>query len=237
MLIKKWHITVSLVCVITGMLLALDLKNYFLVTNTVTRRNESLVNFINAQKQKNLDLEKEIDNTRKELASVQKNQASGQGYLGTLQNNLEELKYESGLTPVIGPGVVITLDDRKDTGNPNESPDNFVIHFSSLLYIINDLKAAGAEAISVNGVRIVGISDIRCAGPIITSNGKELAPPFEIKAVGNPTYLESAVKNGEYNLLELETFPVSLEKQEDIMIPQYKGSFTFNYATPVKEGE
>lgn len=237
MQLKKWHITVSLVCIITGMLLALDLKNYFLTKNPVSRRNESLVNFIKTQEQKNLALEKEIDTIRKQLAKVQKTQASGQGYLSTLQKDLETLKYESGLTPVTGPGAVIILDDRKDAGNPNEPPDNFVIHYSSLLYIINDLKAAGAEAISINGIRIVGISDIRCAGPIITTNGKELAPPFEIKAIGNPAYLESAVKNGEYSLLELEKFPVTFEKQDELMIDQYKGSFTFNYATPVKEGE
>lgn len=235
MQIKKWHITVSLVCIITGMLLALDLKNYFQVTNPVTRRNESLVNFIKTQEQKNLELEKEIDNMRKQLDEVQKTQASGQGYLGGLQKNLETLKYESGLTPVSGPGVVITVTDQ-EKARTVENPEDYLVHFSSILYIVSDLKSAGAEAIAVNGLRLVGTSDIRCAGTIITVNGKKLAPPYEIKAVGRPDYLESVLKNGEYNLLELQNFPVTFEKQEDVFIPGYKGSFSFNYATPVKEG-
>ncbi|MFZ5641841.1 MAG: DUF881 domain-containing protein [Bacillota bacterium] len=237
MQIKKWHITVSLVCIITGMLLALDLKNYFQSTSPVTRRNQSLVQVIKTQEQKNLELETEIATIRKQLEDVQKTQASGQGFLGSLQKDLETLKFEAGLAPVTGPGIVVTLDDRKDAGSPNESPDDYVIHFSSLLYVVNDLKTAGAEAISVNEVRLVGTSDIRCAGPIITVDGKNLAPPFEIRAIGNPAYLEQAVRNGEYSLLELEKFPVTLKIHQDVEIPAYKGSFTFNYATPVKEGE
>lgn len=234
MQIKKWHITVSLVCIITGMLLALNLKNYFQVTNPVARRNESLVNFIKTQEQKNLELETEIDTIRKQLGEVQKTQASGQGYLGELQKNLEMLKYESGLTPVSGPGVVITMTDQ-EKAHTVDNPEDYLIHFSSILYIVSDLKAAGAEAISVNNLRLVSTTDIRCAGTIITINGKKLAPPYEIKAVGSPSYLESVLRNGEYNLLELQNFPVTFDKQEEVYIPGYKGSFSFNYATPVKE--
>jgi uncharacterized protein YlxW (UPF0749 family) len=218
------------------MLLALDLKHYFRITNPVTRRNETLVTFIKTQEQKNLELETEIDTMRKQLGNVQKTQASGQGYLGTLQRELETLKYESGLTPVTGPGIVLTIDDHVKARTV-DNPEDYLIHFSSILYITSDLKAAGAEAIAINDLRLVSTSDIRCAGTIITVTGKKLAPPYEIKAVGNPKYLEAVLNNGEYNMLELEDFPVSYKKLDDLLIPGYKGSFTFNYATPVKKGE
>lgn len=234
--IKKWHVTVSLVCIISGMLLALDLKNHFRETNPVSRRNQSLVQVIHSQEEKNTQLEAEIAKIRRELDQVQKNQASGQGFLGDLQKQLEVLKFESGLTPVSGPGVVITLTDQ-EKARTSDNPDNYLIHYSSILYIVSELKAAGAEAIAVNDVRVVGTSDIRCAGTVILVNGKEMAPPYTVKAIGKPTDLEEVTKNGEYNLLELEKFPVTFEQQGDINIDAYKGSFTFNYATPAKAGE
>ncbi len=236
MRIQKWHITVSLVCIISGMLLALNLKDHYNETNPVARRNESLVQVIQTQQQKNQELEKEIATIRNELEMVQKTQASGQGYLGKLQQNLETLKYEAGLTSVTGPGIIATLEDQ-EKARTADNPENYLIHFSNILYLVSDLKAAGAEAITVNDVRIVGTSDIRCAGTIITVNRKELAPPYIIKAVGDPVLLESVVRNGEYYMLELEKFPVTFEKQENIYIEKYKGSFAFNYVTQVKEGE
>jgi len=234
--IKKWHITVSLVCIISGMLLALDLKNFYLQTNPGARRNQTMVQVIETQQQKNLALETEIAGIRKQLDEVQKTQSSGRGYLGDLQKDLETLKYEAGLTAVAGPGVVVTVTDQEQARTA-DNPEYYLIHFSSILYIVSDFKAAGAEAIAVNEERIVGTSDIRCAGTIITVNGKEMAPPYEIKAIGNITYLETVLKNGEYGSLEQQKFPVSYEKQEDIHISPYKGSFTFNYAIPAKAGE
>jgi len=112
-----------------------------------------------------------------------------------------------------------------------------MIHYSNILYIVNDLRSAGAEAISVNGIRVVSTSDIRCAGSIILVNTRRLAPPYTINAIGDPETLELYVRSGEYFTLEMAQFPVTLEQSEEIIMPAYKGSYTFNYATSVpKEG-
>jgi len=67
-------------------------------------------------------------------------------------------------------------------------------------------------------------------------NTHRLAPPFEIKAIGNPQLLEDVVRTGEYTTLELGNFPVTLDKNDKITIPAYEGSYSFNYASPLEEG-
>ena len=76
----------------------------------------------------------------------------------------------AGLTDIHGPGVEIVLNDRKkDNIMPDEmfSITDFIVHDSDLLEVVNELKAAGAEAIGINGVRILGNSRISCGGPTI----------------------------------------------------------------------
>ena len=71
-----------------------------------------------------------------------------------------------------------------------DDPNRYIIHYENLLYLVNDLRNAGAEGISINGQRIVVSSEIRCVGNVILVNTTRLAPPFEISAIGDPKALE-----------------------------------------------
>ena len=77
------------------------------------------------------------------------------------------LMLASGQTAVKGPGVIVTLDDSKKMVK-NDDPNLYLIHDEDMLKVINELRAAGAEAISINGQRLTGNSEIRCAGPTIS---------------------------------------------------------------------
>jgi uncharacterized protein YlxW (UPF0749 family) len=102
-----------------------------------------------------------------------------------------------------------------------------------LLYIVNDLRAAEAEAISVNDQRVVTTTEIRCAGTTILVNTTRLAPPYIIRAIGNPDGLSSVLESpeNEYNILKMAGFPVSVESSQAVLVPAYKGSYQFSYAT------
>lgn len=197
-------------------------------------RNKTLVSVIETQEQKNTELENEISNIRKEIEQNHSLNA-GRPDLDPIKKELNRLQTQAGLTKVEGPGIIITIDDQEKARTAKD-PEFYMIHYSSILYIVNDLRAAGAEAIAVNNERIVATTDIRCAGSIILVNTSRLAPPYEIKAIGNPQELEAIVRTGEYTTLELGQFPVSLEKPKEITIPAYKGSYSFNYAVTPKEG-
>ena len=93
----------------------------------------------------------------------------------------------AGLTDVEGPGVSVILNDSKAENTTGDEAD-YLIHDSDLLSVINELRDAGAQAISFNGERILATSEVRCAGSVVMVNGKRFAAPFIIYAIGDPDY-------------------------------------------------
>ena len=82
-------------------------------------------------------------------------------------NEVEEiaaLKIRAGLTALAGAGVTVEMDDSNRSAKSGDDPNLYVIHDDDVLRVINELRAAGAEAISINGQRLIETSEIRCAG-------------------------------------------------------------------------
>ena len=154
-----------------------------------------------------------------------------------LEDYEKQIKEKSkilGLTEVTGPGVIVKL---KDSQNTNQSLDlsSQLVHDFDVLSIINELKNAGAEAISVNGNRIVSTSSILCSGNVIEINNQKVGTPFEIMAIGLPEQLAALSRPGGY-LSRLEQYGIitELEKSNNITIPKYTGALNFKYAQNAK---
>lgn len=164
----------------------------------------------------------------------------------TTQNNEEleqaenEIKLGNkllGLTDVTGPGVIITLQDAKEI-NPNLSLSisDFLVHDMDVLSVINELKNAGAEAISINDQRLVSLTSISCGGNVIDINGEKVGAPFTIKAIGFPEQLANISRPGGYlSILEEASVQTELKKSNNISIPKYSGVMNFKYAKSVEK--
>lgn len=165
---------------------------------------------------------------QKIVDEYQTNAATNDSLIASMQKQISTLSLLAGNTDVSGEGIVITLYD----GTSSDS----LVHDSDLLTVVNELRVAGAEAISINNQRIIATSAIRCVGSVIQVNYQKVAAPFEIKAIGNAQYLESAmtIKNGLVDVLNGYGLKVSLTRESDISIPKYDGTLSFNYA---KQGE
>ncbi|NPV30358.1 MAG: DUF881 domain-containing protein [Firmicutes bacterium] len=243
--LKKWQLPLTLVFLISGILLVSVLRSLAASNQTPWRqKNENLVAMIQTQERIIKRLEAEIEEKRASLARSQEALAAGEAELQNLQNKLRELKVQAGLVEVEGPGIVVFLDDNRkgaeaaQAKNPGQfQAEDFLIHDKHILYIINELRVGGAEAISVNDQRIVTSSDIRCVGPMILVNTTRLAPPYVVKAIGNPDSLARVLEapESEYNILKMAGFPVNLEKHPNIVIPPYKGSYQFTFTQPKEE--
>ena len=144
-----------------------------------------------------------------------------------------------GLSEVKGPGVVIRVEDSKidlSKLDINKSMDlsNYIVHDMDLLKVVNELKNAGAEAISINEQRIISTTSIICGGNTISINGEKIGSPFVIKAIGSPEALANLERPGGCiaNLKERELVAV-LKKDNDITIPKYSGVLNFKYLSYV----
>lgn len=224
-----------------GMLLALALKTQRQAASEgIPNRWPAIRTEFRNIKEENEKLRKDIGVYRNREEEMARQQAMGLSTAKGLQRTLDEAKALGGLVPVTGPGVIVTLKD-SPLLSPSETRkfeiENSMVHDSDIVAITNELFSAGAEAISVNGERLIATSSIRCAGVPIMVNFRLIAPPYVIRAIGNSSDLESAMKmqGGAADVALLwASDMIKVERKQDIMVPAYGGSTTFTYARPLK---
>lgn len=170
--------------------------------------------------------ENELENLRTQASNNDENSSS-------LSEALEEYNTLLGYSELKGPGIIITLKDGENLLNKAFVMDS-IVHDGDILEIINALKNADAEAISVNGQRIISQSEITCVGNVVKVNGKKIGAPFEISAIGSPSQLYGALTmNGGYvSKLQDAGIQVDIKQIEksNVIIPKYEGVYKFVYA-------
>ncbi|MCR3757862.1 DUF881 domain-containing protein [Clostridium felsineum] len=190
------------------------------------RKKSALLNEINDINKQYVDLKNNIKDYDK--ASEDFNSTRNQ-----MQNELILNKIQLGTIDVIGQGVDITLDDSGNQISASSEDANFrevrtiyqVIHDFDMRGVINDLKCAGAEAISINGQRIVANTEIYCNAEFLLINGVKISTPFNIKAIGNIDKLKTYMLSSENHMQNLKrrSIYVKLKTSKDIKIPAFKG--------------
>ena len=161
----------------------------------------------------------------------------------TKNTNLEDAKNQIkagnkiiGTSEVTGPGITISLTDSKLDASSVLDASSLIVHHLDIYYIINELKNAGAEAISVNDQRVVPTTSIECGGNIITINGQKIGSPFTIKAIGLPENLANLSRAGGYlSYMKNASIGVDLKKSNNITIPKYSGIINYKYAKSLEE--
>lgn len=169
---------------------------------------------------------KELANKEKELESARQESTKENGRLSQLQQELDEKNKFLGLTEVTGSGIILTLKDNETLYSKEAGVDlnEALVHDGDLREIINEMKNAGAEAISVNGQRIVSTTAINCGGAIITINGVKVNSPFEIKAIGNIYSLRGIRRPGGYlSIMEDQGIVATFDESNNVTIEKYTG--------------
>ncbi len=198
-------------------------------------RTEDLQKMLASEKEKTNALQEQIQQMQTTIDNYRESiEQTGSAYKG-MEQDLLRAENLAGLTSVYGPGVSVTLEDAKITGNVT-NPETFIIHDSDVRAVVNELLAAGAEAVTVNDERVISTTAIRCVGPVLLVNNVKSGMPFVIKAIGNPETLENALNmtGGIVSELRSVKINVSIQKLERIDMNAYSGTVNFNYLTTVK---
>lgn len=137
---------------------------------------------------------------------------------------LKQKDYEylrAGLVTVTGKGIVITMEDAPAKGDLDI--EEYIIHDNNVNDILDELKANGAQAISINGERVVLTTKPVCAGPTIIVNESRYPPPYVIKAIGDPEILYEAIENmPQVAFMRLTNIRIDVEKKDEITINRYR---------------
>jgi len=195
-----------------------------------TNTENELRNKVLEMKEKYEKVYSKVENKEKELTTLINDASANDSTASELSERLNNINSLIGLSNLQGPGIIIHVSDSEDVDSINIS--DFVVHDWDLIMLVNDLCIAGAEAISINGERIVSTSAITCIGNVIKINDEKVGTPFEIKAIGSQERLYGALTmNGRYlEQLKARGLNVKVIRSDSVEVDKYNGIFKFDYA-------
>ena len=234
---KKISLVLGTMCFALTLGICIQVKTVKNISSRISQNYEE--NNLRAEvlkyKEKYDNLLRETEEIDKELQQQIEKATENNSELEEAKNQINEGNKIIGLTEVTGPGVVITVADSDIDPNTVIDSSKLLVHDSDILKIVNELKNAGAEAISVNGQRVILTTSIICGGNIINVNGEKIGSPFEIKAIGSPEALANLSRTGGWlSILRDRGIKVSdPKKTNNITIPKYSGVLNFKYLSSV----
>lgn len=224
-------ITIGIMCFILSSLIFIQVKTISQtdISELEIMRESELKTELTSLKTKYDEVIAKMQETNTKILEYEEASIEGKEASELLEKELKETEDLLGKNDVTGEGIIIKMSNK----GINE------INSEDLLDLVNILRNAGAEAISINEQRIVYdtyIVDINEKN-YITINGEYIVSPYTIKAIGNTTYLESSVAQKSYGYIDKqisEGKEVMLERMESITIQAHNKSLDFEY---VKEEE
>ena len=216
-------ITIAIICILLTSVMFVQFKTVRVVERSgiSDMRESELRAELTSWRSKTEEAETTLEENKKLLEEYNKDIENDNSSLELLKSELSKLETSAGYTAVTGKGIEITVEDGEAA-----------VSAEDILLLIYELKYVGAEAISINDERYVTITDIvDVENKFIVVNGQRLVSPYTIKAIGDPSYLESAVniKGGYKDTMEAEGKVVSYKVKDDIRIEKYNGVMEINY--------
>lgn len=181
----------------------------------------------------------ELNKLEERLDKIEKEKSDEDFFLKGVVLDLEKYKMAAGVVDVKGPGVVITVEDPLPTEEFTDEYSVIMLRYELLLSLVNKMKDAGAEAISINGQRIIATTEISLAGDNVNINTVPTAPPYIIKAIGSPDTIESTltIRFGIIEQMKNYGLRITIKKSDKIEVPRYSGIIKYRYAEPVAAQE
>lgn len=167
----------------------------------------------------------------------------GDSQVVQLQKEIESMKQPAGLTPVTGPGLTVTLSDAPvDVINSSTQPiELLIVHQQDIQAVLNAMWKGGAEAVTLQGRRVVSTTGVKCEGNAVLIQGRAYPQPYTIAAIGNPAALEAAVLQDDYvgayrrdAALPDVSVGFGMEAAGELEMPAYDGLTNLTYAEPIR---
>jgi uncharacterized protein YlxW (UPF0749 family) len=224
---KSFYYSITLVALVVGIMLAIQFRtNRYIEQGVPSDRAQELTAELRQLEKDINKLEDEVGDLDYKLGQAHKGQSQA---AAAIRDELEKARFYAGFVAVEGAGVEVVL--HTPTGD-KEAGSVFGVQDVDILRLINELRAAGAEAMSVNGQRIISTSEIRLAGDFINVNLTRLVPPYRILALGDQDGLKSAleISGGLVEYLRSLNIAIEIKPLDSLMIPAYSGRPVVKYS-------
>ena len=222
-------VTIGIICILLTSVMFLQFKSVQVIeaSGVGQKRETELRTEYSALKDKSDEMKQqleEIQNTTKEYIDQS---SDVQATMDLLKSDVDKARCDLGYTDVKGPGIILTIADGKNAANVKEQ----VVTYNDLIMAINELKYAGAEAISLNEERVVNNSFVANISEYMVMNDNRISGPYTIKVIGDSKNLESVIniKGGIKDYLESYNKQISYTVENEVYINKYNGNIEINF--------
>jgi uncharacterized protein YlxW (UPF0749 family) len=235
---RRWSALVPAIAALAGLLFTTSARTSA-GTNLRDDRRPELAKVIGERRARVEQQEAVAAGVRAEIDRTTARRAGSDGQIAEQTARAEQVRSAAGFTALHGPGLAVRLDDapRRPGGAlpPGARPDDVVVHQQDVQSVVNALWAGGAEAMVIMGIRVISTSAVRCVGNTLLLHGRVFSPPFEIKAIGDPDRLRSALDADSgvrafRDAADVFGLGYTVVQPGDIVAPAYAGSVTLEHA-------
>ena len=232
---KQIAITLGIMCFILTVAICIQLKTIENTTTTISQslKETGIRDEVLRWKERYDNVYEELNQSLKELEEVRKQATQNDTKSSAKQEEIKNNNMLLGLSEVKGEGLQIVIADNNTGTLKNESEaldlSSQVVHYDDLIEVINALNNAGAEAISINGQRIIQTTAITCEGNVIKINGQKVSSPFTIKAIGSQGLLYGSLTmiGGYLYILDEAGVFVETTQMDNLTVEKYSGVINY----------
>jgi uncharacterized protein YlxW (UPF0749 family) len=237
--VASWGVSIAIALAVVGFVGAMQWNSSVAREEFTTSAQQFLARQVVELEAEQRALRTQISDAEKEVQRFQEQSTTSSAVLAALNQRLAAARLGVGLTAVRGPGVIVEIADSKRVVPQGENPANFIVLVDDLRDIVTALWASGAEAITINGERLVATSSIYGVGASVLVNTAFLSPPFRIEAIGSeglldrfqahPAFLGRVAHRIEFFGLEFAT-----QASGELTLPAFVGNTRFRWAVPAE---
>lgn len=188
--IPSWQLTLGVALLALGFLIAVQLSTQGARVRYSSSERPPLLDTANQLRLAQVQLEERILALREQISLAEKGAAGSNELVQELNRQLTNARLAVGLVELQGPGLIVRLDDSKRPIPPGEAADDYLVSAADVRDLLGELWLAGAEAISINGERIVVTTALTDIGSSVLVNSSYLQPPYDLSAIGPPDLFE-----------------------------------------------
>jgi uncharacterized protein YlxW (UPF0749 family) len=239
--IPSWQVTLGAALLGLGFLIAAQLAAEGPRVRYTTQERSPLIETATQLQRRQDELKARILQLRDQIQTTEHAGEGSAQLVRQLNDELQRARIAAGLIPLTGTGIVLQLEDSSEPVAPGADAADYLVGARDLRSVVEELWAAGAEAIAVNGERITPTSAIIDVGPSVLVNAAYLAGPYQVTALGaDDLYDRLSVSPGFVDLLRSRAqgfgIQVSIAEPEAVDIPAFAGTVTLRYARPAPQG-
>jgi len=226
------------VCVLAGLMVMVSTLNARGI-DLRPGRNTDLVSLVQSQSRRNQDLVRQLTASRVEVDRL----TASKGQPSDLAPALAKQADRAGLSAMMGPAVTVTLSDAPDTvAADGVDADFLIVHQQDIQAVVNALWTGGAEAMTIQGQRVISTTGIKCVGNTVVLHGIPYAPPYVISALGDQRQLRAALNASEPIRIYqqyVEAYGLGYRERNHgrLVLPAHEGSLEFHYGKSYRGGQ